>query len=191
MARPGPSTSATASSGRTGPFTAEDVAFTYNYIVDDQRWAPFRASRLLIKNAVAVNDSTVVILPATPRPPDHHLDADPASARLEQGEPGGRHLVSDTPPIIGRRPFQTVEVEEGRPPGVARQSEPSGGQRPTIDEILFVTYQNPDTIGPRPSQPQPRRGLRHPTAQFPKLESNSAVQAISHDLLTWSTTPRP
>ena len=49
------------------------------------------------------------------------------------------------PPIIGTGPFQVAEVKKGD--YVRMVANPTfWGQKPTIDEILFVTYQNPDTM---------------------------------------------
>ena len=49
------------------------------------------------------------------------------------------------PDIVGTGPFQTVEVKKGD--YVRMVANPTfWGQKPTIDEILFVTYQNPDTM---------------------------------------------
>ena len=85
-ARPGPSTCATGVKWQDGvPFTADDVAFTYNYIVDNEMGA-FSSLTTFIDEAVAIDDLTVEIRCSKPKANMiTHLDPDPARARLEQG----------------------------------------------------------------------------------------------------------
>ena len=59
------------------------------------------------------------------------------------------------------------------------------GQKPTIDEILFVTYQNPDTMTQDLLAGNLDAAWGIPSAQFPKLEKTEGFTPISYNLLTW------
>ena len=88
------------------------------------------------------------------------------------------------PPIIGTGPFQTVEVKKGD--YVRMVANPTfWGQKPTIDEILFVTYQNPDTMTQDLLAGNLDAAWGIPSAQFPKLEKTEGFTPISYNLLTW------
>ena len=165
--------------------TAKDVAFTYNYIVDNQMGALSSLTTYITK-AVAIDDLTVEIRCSKPKAnmittwipilPEH------VWSKVSPKAAGASY--QNKPPIIGTGPFQTVEVKKGD--YVRMVANPTfWGQKPTIDEILFVTYQNPDTMTDDLISGTLDAAWGIPSAQFPKLEGNSAFQAISYNLLTW------
>jgi peptide/nickel transport system substrate-binding protein len=167
------------------PFTADDVAFTYNYIVDNEMGA-FSSLTTFIDEAVAIDDLTVEIRCTQPKAniistwipilPEHIW------SKVDPGKAGAS--FQSRPPIIGTGPFQVVEVKKGDYVKMVRNPT-FWGDQPTIDEILFVTYQNPDTM----TQDLIGCGLDAawgvPAAQFPKLESDENLEAIAYNLLTW------
>ena len=168
------------------PFTADDVAFTYNYIVDNRDGRLLESDHVHRGGRGHRRPHRRDPLQQAQGQHDPHLDPHPARARLEQGEPqGGRRLLPDKPPIIGTGPFQTVEVKKGD--YVRMVANPTfWGQKPTIDEILFVTYQNPDTMTQDLLSGNLDAAWGIPSAQFPKLENTEGFEAISYNLLTWT-----
>ncbi len=59
------------------------------------------------------------------------------------------------------------------------------GEKPTIDEILFITYQNPDTMTQDLLSGTVDAAWGIPSAQFPKVGADPAMEAIAYNLLTW------
>ena len=168
------------------PFTAADVAFTYNYIVDNQMGA-LSSLTTYITEAVAIDDLTVEIRCSKPKAnmittwipilPEH------VWSKVSPKAAGASY--QNKPPIVGTGPFQTVEVKKGD--YVRMVASPTfWGQKPTIDEILFVTYQNPDTMTQDLIGGSLDAAWGIPSAQFPKLESEQGIEPISYNLLTWT-----
>ena len=150
-------------------FTAKDVAFTYNYIVDNQMGALSSLTTYITK-AVAIDDLTVEIRCSKPKAnmittwipilPEHIW------SKVSPKAAGASY--QNKPPIIGTGPFQTVEVKKGDYVRMVRN--PSfWGPKPTIDEILFVTYQNPDSMTEDLSVRHARRRLGHPRGAVPQV----------------------
>ena len=167
------------------PFTADDVAFTYNYIVDNEMGA-FSSLTTFIDEAVAIDDLTVEIRCSKPKAnmirtwipilPEH------VWSKVSPKAAGASY--QNKPDIVGTGPFQTVEVKKGD--YVRMVANPTfWGQKPTIDEILFVTYQNPDTMTQDLLSGNLDAAWGIPSAQFPKLETTEGITAISYGLLTW------
>ena len=128
------------------PVTAKDVAFTFNYIIDNQllNLAVYTDG---ITKAVAVDDTTVEITTKAPKAnmlrmvvpilPEHIWSKIPGKdAGTSYGNP---------PPIIGSGPFQIVEWQKGRYVKLVANPTYWGG-KPKIDELYFQLYTNPDTM---------------------------------------------
>ena len=167
------------------PFTARDVAFTYNYIVDNEMVA-YSSLTKYIEEAVAVDDLTVEIRCSRPKAnmvrtwipilPEH------VWSKVGPKAAGGSYR--NRPPIVGTGPFQVVEVKKGD--YVRMVADPSfWGQKPTVDEILFITYQNPDSMTQDLLGGNLDAAWGIPPAQFSKLEATQGLQAIAYNLLTW------
>jgi peptide/nickel transport system substrate-binding protein len=167
------------------PFTAADVAFTYNYIIENQMGA-YSSLTKYIEEAVAVDDLTVEIRCSRPKAnmirtwipilPEHIW------SKVSPKAAGASY--QNKPPIIGTGPFQVTEVKKGD--YVKMVANPGfWGEKPTIDEILFVSYQNPDTMAQDLIGGSLDAAWGIPSAQFGKLEAAEGMEAISYNLLTW------
>ena len=167
------------------PFTAADVAFTYNYIVEHQMGA-FSSLTTFVDKAVAIDDATVEIRCRRPKAnilrtwipilPEHLWSTvSPRAAGTS---------YQNRPPIVGTGPFQTVEVKKG---DYVRMVANPGfwGKKPVIDEILFVAYQNPDTMTQDLLAGSLDAAWGIPSAQFAKLANAGGITPISYNLLTW------
>jgi peptide/nickel transport system substrate-binding protein len=167
-------------------FTAADVAFTYNYIVKNQM-AAYSSLTTGIKEAVAVDDLTVEIRCSKPKAnmlrtwipilPEH------VWSKVSPKAAGASY--QSKPPIVGTGPFQTVEVKKGD--YVRMAANPTfWGKKPAIDEILFVTYQNPDTMTQDLLGGTLDAAWGIPSAQFPKLDADPDFTPIAYNLLSWT-----
>jgi peptide/nickel transport system substrate-binding protein len=166
-------------------FTAKDVAFTYNYIIDNQMGA-YSSLTTFIDKVVAVDDATVEIRCSRPKANvlstwipilPEHIWSKVKPAFAGAGYP-------NKPPIIGTGPFQTTEVKKGD--YVRMVANPTfWGKKPTVDEILFVTYQNPDTMTQDLLSGGVDAAWGIPSAQFAKVGATPGMETIAYNLLTW------
>ena len=177
-ARCGRSTCARASSGRTASRSRPaDVAFTYNYIIDNQMGA-YSSLTDGIDEAVAVDDLTVEIRCSRPKANMlAHLDPHPARARLEQGEPqGGRRLVPEQAADRRHRAVPDHRGQEGRLRAHGRQprvlGQEAGHRR---DPLRHLPEPGHDDPGPARGTLDAAWGI--PSAQFPKVEVATGMQA--------------
>ena len=166
-------------------FTASDVAFTYNYIIDNEMGA-FSSLTTFIDKVVAVDDATVEIRCSKPKAnilrtwipilPEHIWSK-------VKPEAAGK-AYANKPPIIGTGPFQVVESKKSD--YVKMQANPTfWGDKPVVDEILFVTYQNPDTMTQDLISGSLDAAWGIPSAQFPKIQSEPGMTGIAYNLIGW------
>ena len=128
------------------PLTAKDVAFTYNYIIDNEltNWTSYTQG---IKHATAVDDTTVrfdcsepkadmlrVYLPIVPE----HVWSKVAGKDAGLGHP-------NTPPIVGSGPFKCVEWKKSSYVKLVANKAYWRGA-PKIDELYLEYYTNADTM---------------------------------------------
>ena len=128
------------------PLTAKDVAFTYNYVVQN-KMATLVAYTRLIEKATAIDDYTVQFKCSAPKPdmvrswvpilPEHiwsKLSPDDAANKFQ-----------NNPPIIGSGPFQVVKSVKGSYVQMVANKDYWAGA-PKIDELVFRSYTNRDTM---------------------------------------------
>ncbi|MBE3075703.1 MAG: ABC transporter substrate-binding protein, partial [Actinobacteria bacterium] len=129
------------------PLTAKDIAFTYNYVIQN-KMENFTAYTNLIEKATAIDDFTVEFQCSKPKPdmirswvpilPEHIWSkVDPKDAT------SGKY--TSKPPYVGSGPFKAVEWKKGS--HVHLVANPYWwGPKPKIDEIYFMAYTNTDTL---------------------------------------------
>jgi len=130
------------------PLTAEDVAFTYNYIIRGELWN-FTMLTAGIDRVEVVDPATVRIVCAKPKA--DMLAAGSAIPIMprhiwERVKPGAAQTsFVSRPPIVGSGPFQVVKFKKG---GFVRmvRNPAYWGKEPVVDEIIFQTYTNADTM---------------------------------------------
>ena len=128
------------------PLTADDVAFTYNFNVQNQIGL-YYAYWQGIEKAVAVDPTTVEIYCTTPKAnmlsnivpiiPEHVWSKIPAKKATTTFE--------NPPTIVGSGPFQVVEWQRGKFLRLKANKQYWAGA-PKIDELIFQLYTNPDTL---------------------------------------------
>ena len=129
------------------PLTAKDVAFTYNYVVQN-KMATLVAYTRLIDKATAIDDYTVQFKCSAPKPdmvrswvpilPEHIWSkVDPKQAA------SGKY--ANNPPYVGSGPYKAVEWKKTSNVHLVRN--PSWwGPKPKIDDLYFLYYTNNDTL---------------------------------------------
>jgi peptide/nickel transport system substrate-binding protein len=167
------------------PLTAKDVAFSLNYIVENQL-ASYSTYTKLIERAEVVDESTVRVVCSKPKAnmlrmyvyvlPEHIWSkVDPKIVEVS---------YKNSPPLIGSGPFQCVEWKKGQYVRmVANDSYWRGA--PHVDEIIFEFYTNPDVMAQelRSGRLDGAEGL--PGATFPAIEDDPNLEAIPYNVLTW------
>ena len=128
------------------PLTAKDVAFSYNYILANNlaNWTVYLTG---IKRVVAVGDYTVKIYCSAPKAdvltdgiyivPEHIWSKVPGKAA------GSTYKVKV--PLVGSGPYQTVDYQQDSYVTMVANPHFWGG-RPKVDELIFQTYQDADTL---------------------------------------------
>ncbi|MFA4965925.1 MAG: ABC transporter substrate-binding protein, partial [Thermoleophilia bacterium] len=164
------------------PLTAADVAFTYNYVLENEL-GMFIDYLAFIEKIEAPDDTHVVFTCSKPKAnmlglwipilPEHIWSkVDPAKVE---------DTFKNSPPIVGSGPFQCVEWKKGSYVRmVANKSYWKGA--PKIDEIIFQTYQNQDTIAQDLLAGTLDAAWNVPSAQFDKLEADPNLSATRGQL---------
>jgi peptide/nickel transport system substrate-binding protein len=159
------------------PVTAKDVAFTFNYIIENDllNLAVYTAG---ITEAVAVDDTTVQITTKAPKAnmlrmvvpilPEHIWSTiDGEDAATSYGNP---------PPIVGSGPFQIVEWQKGRYVKLVANPTYWGG-KPKVDELYFELYTNPDTMTQDLKLGTIDGAIDVPPAQFAQIGTTEGLYA--------------
>ena len=128
------------------PLTASDVAFTFNYIVDNNllNLAIYTGG---ITGATAIDDTTVEITSDKPKSNMLAMFV-PILPEHIWSNVSGEAAASDyqnAPPIVGSGPFQVVEWQKGKFIRLQANKDYWGGA-PKIDELLFENYKSADTM---------------------------------------------
>jgi peptide/nickel transport system substrate-binding protein len=130
------------------PLTAKDVAFTYNFIIDN----PDEAANLTsyttsIEKATALDDYTVEFVCSKPKPDmiRHWIPILPEHvwSKIPVQDVGKKY--QNNPPYVGSGPFKCVEWKKNN--YVKLVANPTWwGPKPKIDELFFTYYTNGDTM---------------------------------------------
>jgi peptide/nickel transport system substrate-binding protein len=155
--------------------TARDVAFTYNYIIQNDLSA-YSTYTVNMKKAVAVDDTTVKFYLSKPKAnilrmwipivPEHIWSKISGKAAANS--------FQNNPPVIGSGPFQTVEYKKsGFTRLVANKNYWKGA--PKIDEVVLENYTNQDTMTMDLKAGNLDVAFGVPVAQFNALKSQPGI----------------
>jgi len=170
------------------PVTAEDVAFTINYIIDNDMSA-FTTATQYIEKAVVVDPYTVQII--CTRPKANLLTATlfvlPEHIWSKISPENAANKFENPPPVIGAGPFQVVEWKRGDYVRlVANKDFHVGSVGPAkIDELLFVQYRNADTMVQDLKAGVLDGAYGVPPAQFASLENTPGVATAKYTWFNW------
>ncbi len=161
------------------PVTAKDVAFTYNYIIDNDLSA-FSTYTVNMKKAVAVDDSTVKFYLSKPKSNMLRLWI-PIVPEHVWSNISGKSAGNDfqnKPPVIGSGPFQVVDIKKGEYVRMVANKDYWKGA-PKIDEIIFEVYTNQDTMTMDLKSGNIDVAFGVPVAQFNALKSEPGITATA------------
>ncbi len=177
------------------PATAHDVAFTFNYIIANQM-ASFTGYTEGIEKVEATDDVTVVFTCSRPKanmlgmwvpilPAHIWSKVDPKDAATG---------YANAPPIVGSGPFQIVEWKKGSYIRLAANPKYWAG-KPKVDEVIFETYQNADTMAQDLKSGALAGAWGIPPAQVESLNGGGVTSisyiTIGFDQLTFNCAPAP
>ena len=167
------------------PFTADDVAFTYNYIVKNTMYA-FSIATTGIKEAEVVDPLTVKIVCRQPK-------ADLLSIWIpilprhiwEKVTPkAASSSYVNRLPIVGTGPYQCVEFEKGDYVRMVANKDYFRGA-PHLDEVIFATYQNSDTMTSDLKSGAIDAAQGIPRAQFDSVAATDGLEAVAYNYRNW------
>lgn len=173
------------------PLTAEDVAFSYNVIIDNGLTTYLQAVKD-IERVEAVDETTVRFTMSAPKADmlyvivyviPEHIWGKIKPSTLE------RKYELDLP-IVGSGPFQVTYYKRSDYTRLVRNpdywgNDVPGWGGPHVDEIIFQAYTNPDTMTQdlRTGALDAAQGV--PAAQFTELESADGIKAIAYNFINW------
>ena len=160
------------------PLTARDVAFTFSYIIDNEL-GMFTDYVKFIDKVEAPDDTTVVFTCSKPKAnmlalwipilPEHIW------SKVSPKEVENKY--KNAPPIIGSGPFQTVEWKKGEYVRMVANKDYWRGA-PKVDEVIFQTYQNQDTMAQDLKTGAIQSAWNVPSAQFEALGNEPDLESI-------------
>ncbi|RPI31027.1 MAG: ABC transporter substrate-binding protein [Actinomycetota bacterium] len=128
------------------PLTADDVAFTYNYIIENDM-GNFTAYTNLIEKATVIDDYTVEFTCSSPKPDmiRHWVPILPEHVWSGMSPTDAGKNFQNPPPIVGSGPFTCEEWNKNS--YIRMVKNPNWwGDEPAIDEIYFMYFTNADTM---------------------------------------------
>ena len=169
------------------PLTAEDVAWTYDYYVDNAAVLPnMGLGAKGIKRTVAVDPTTVRIECTAPKADlfDTYLPILPKHIWEKVPPAKAGSTYRNTPPLVGSGPFVIQEWKPGSYMKLTRNPYYWGPQ-PAVDEIVFVVYQNAETLVSdlQTGAIDAAQGIL--PAQFPGVKNLPGITAIDYNYRNW------
>ena len=134
------------------PFTASDIAYTYNRILDGgpeaTTWESYLAQ---VKTVTAPDDKTIVmklskpnaVMPLLPIPiiPEHiWKNVSEKAVKTYRAEPSDGH------PVVGTGPFRLVEGKAGGSTYRFEKNPDYWGGEPKVDEVVFRVFKAEDPM---------------------------------------------
>ena len=166
------------------PLTAGDVAFTYNYIIENEM-PVFSTATKGITKAVVVDDYTVQLITDKPKAnilrlwipilPEHiwgEMSPKEASSTFKNSEP------------VGSGPYQLVEWKRGSYIRMKANKDYWLGA-PKVDELVYVVYSNPSTMIDDLLAGRIAAAHDIPAAEFTKLQAEAGIKAIAFTFFNW------
>jgi peptide/nickel transport system substrate-binding protein len=128
------------------PLTADDVAFSYNYIIENQITTYTTYTDGIVR-AVATSPDTVKIICSRPKANLLAPNVPIVPEHIWSKISGKSATTSypNKPPVVGSGPFQVVEWKRGSYLKLQANKDYWGGA-PKVDSVVFQTYTNADTM---------------------------------------------
>jgi len=157
------------------PVTARDVAFTFNYINDNQLLNLSTYTNGITK-AEVVDDTHVKIYTKAPKANMLRMVVPILPEHIWSKVTGKAATTSfqNKPPIVGDGPFQVVEWQKGKFVRLAANPTYWGG-KPKVDEVILQLYTNPDTMAQDLKLGTLDGAVDIPPAQFKPLNGQDGI----------------
>jgi peptide/nickel transport system substrate-binding protein len=126
------------------PFTAKDVAFTFNFLIDN-KIGNYLDYLGLIEDVVALDDYTVEFRCSAPKPNLVGLPVPILPEHIWGKFTGAEAQKFPNAHPVGTGPFQIVEYKRNNYLRLIANKDYWNGP-PKIDELLYVIYENPSTM---------------------------------------------
>jgi peptide/nickel transport system substrate-binding protein len=167
------------------PFTADDVAFTYNYIVKNNM-TNMTLSTDGIVSARALDPTTVQIVCSQPKADMEHIYVPILPKHVWDKISPNAAITSflNPPPIVGTGPFQVVAFSKGNYVEMVRNPY-YWGKRPTVDKIYFEMYQNPLSMVSDLKSGALDAAWGIPVAEFPAIKAMKNMTALAYPYYNW------
>ena len=167
------------------PCTAEDAAFTYNFIIENEisAYINFLAG---VERAEVVDKFTYRVICSQPVASMLTLwiPCLPEHIWGEMSAKEATQTFQNDPPNIGNGPYQVVEWKHDQSLRMAANKDFYLGA-PTNDEIMFVAYQNGDTMVQELKAGILDGAYGVPPAQLESLENTPGIEAIEYTWYNW------
>jgi peptide/nickel transport system substrate-binding protein len=158
------------------PLTASDVAFTYNYIIDNEL-AAFTSQTVNIKEVVAIDDATVEFRLKKPKATMLRLWIPIVPEHIWSKIPGDEaSTYNSEPPVIGTGPFQVIDVKKGSYVRFAANKDYWKGA-PKVGEAILEIYTNQDTMAMDLKSGALDVAVQLPAVQFNALKTEPGITA--------------
>jgi len=157
------------------PVTAGDVAFTFNYIVDNEL-LNLSTYTNGITGAEVIDDTHVKVFTSAPKANMLRMVVPILPEHIWSKVSGKAATTSyqNKPPIVGNGPFQLVEWKKGK--FVRFEANPAyWAGKPKVDEVVFQLYTNPDTMAQDLKLGTIDGAVDIPPAQFGPLGSEEGI----------------
>jgi peptide/nickel transport system substrate-binding protein len=157
------------------PVTARDVAFTFEYIVDNEL-LNLSTYTNGITGAEAIDDTHVKVTTGAPKANMLRMVVPILPEHIWSKVSGKAATTSyqNKPPIIGNGPFQLVEWKKGK--FVRFEANPDyWAGKPKVDEVVFQLYTNPDTMAQDLKLSTIDGAVDIPPAQFEPLSGEDGI----------------
>jgi peptide/nickel transport system substrate-binding protein len=165
--------------------TAADVAFTYNYVVQNHM-ANMAVTSVGIIGAKAINSTTVQIACSRPKADMEHLFLPILPQHIWEHVSPQAAATSyvNQPPIVGSGPFYTVAFKKGSYIEMVRNPY-YYGEKPAVNTIFFEMYQNPNTMAEDLKSGALDAAWGVPEAEFKQLSLQTGIHTIAYNFFNW------
>jgi len=167
------------------PLTAKDVAFSYNYMIQN-KMANYASATAAIVRAVVVDPLTVRLICSRPKADmlSSYVPILPEHIWSKISKHAAENTFTNPPPIIGSGPFETVAFKKGN--YVLMKRNPYWwGPKPAIDEIDFENYTNSDSMYEDLTTGTIDGAVELSPADFGKLTTNKSFKALAYNFFFW------
>jgi len=164
------------------PFTAKDVAFTWNYIIKNELYN-YEAYTTGVKDVEVVDDYTVQFNLSRPKADfvSMWIYVVPEHVWSKVSPKAAENTFTNPTPIVGTGPFQTVSTTNSNKTVIMKANKDYWRGAPKIDEIVFESYENSDSMAAELMAGGLQAAWNLPSAQFKTIDAKPELTAISYN----------